>query len=196
MTSTLLPLFLDLRRAPVLLVGGGSVARAKLRALREAGATPRIVALRVAPEFRAEAAGLEVAERPFLPADLEGIRLVVSATNDPAANAAIAAAARARGIWVNAVDDPAACDAYFASTLRRGPLTLAVSTGGAFPGLGQRLRRSLEPLLPEADEDLLHRLAGLRSRLRASLPDPEARRAALHALLDAFERAYLPEAMP
>ena len=178
----------------MLLVGGGSVARAKLQALRAAGASPRIVALRLSPEFRTEAAGLEVAERAFEPTDLDGIRLVVSATNDAATNAAVAEAARARGIWVNAVDDPAACDAYFATTLRRGPFTFAVSTGGAFPGLGQRLRQTLEPLLPEADEDLLHRLAGLRGHLRRALPDPGPRRAALQALLDAFERDYLPGA--
>ncbi|HJU82638.1 MAG TPA: bifunctional precorrin-2 dehydrogenase/sirohydrochlorin ferrochelatase [Holophagaceae bacterium] len=196
MADTLLPLFLDLRRSSVLLVGGGSVAQAKLQALRAAGGAPRIVAARVSPAFRIEAEGLELHERAFTPSDLDGVRLVVSATNDGATNAAIAEAARRRDIWVNAVDDPGACDAYFASTLRRGPLTLAVSTGGAFPGLGRHLRRALEPLLPEADEALLHQLAGLRNRLRARLPDPERRSAVLRELLTEFERRYLPGATP
>src|SRR5690348_6011835 len=125
---TLLPLFLDLARRPVLLVGGGSVARAKLAALREAGADLRIVATRFSTAFRWEARGLRLQSRPFAPSDLDGVQLVIAATNDAVVNAAIAAEARARGIWVNAVDDPPACDAYFASTLRRGPLTLAISS--------------------------------------------------------------------
>ena len=186
---TLFPLFLDLNARPVLLVGGGSVARAKLAALREAGADLRIVAARVSGAFRRDAEGLVLHERPFAPADLDGVQLAIAATNDPAANAAIAAAARARGIWINAVDDPEACDAFFASTLRRGPLHLAISTHGAFPGLSRSLRLALEDLLP--DEPPLHDLTALRARLRERLPDPAARTDALRALLRDFESRHL-----
>ncbi|HJW09014.1 MAG TPA: bifunctional precorrin-2 dehydrogenase/sirohydrochlorin ferrochelatase [Holophagaceae bacterium] len=177
-------------------MGGGSVARAKLQALREAGGAPRIVAAKVSEAFRREAEGLELHERPFSASDLDGIQLVVSATNDPAANAAIAAEARARGIWVNAVDDPAACDVTFAATLRRGPLTLAFSTSGAFPGLSKSLRRAFETLLPVSDELPLRQLAEFRRRLRVQLPNPERRAAALRTLLAEFERIYLPGATP
>ncbi|HTL97178.1 MAG TPA: bifunctional precorrin-2 dehydrogenase/sirohydrochlorin ferrochelatase [Holophagaceae bacterium] len=186
---SLLPLFLDLKTRPVLLVGGGSVARAKLAALREAGADLRIVATRFSTSFRWEARGLRLRTRPFKPSDLDGIQLAVAATNDPAVNAAIASEARARGVWINAVDDPAACDAYFASTLRRGPLRLAISTDGAFPGLSRSLRLALEALFP--DEAALHDLAALRARLRERLPDPAARTAALRTLLHDFETRHL-----
>jgi siroheme synthase-like protein len=172
----------------VLLVGGGSVAWAKLAALKEAGADLRIVATRFSTAFRWEARGIRLQERPFAPSDLEGARLVIAATNDPTVNAAIASEARARGIWVNAVDDPLACDAFFASTLRRGPVTLAISTDGAFPGLSRSLRLALESLLP--DEGPLHDLTALRARLRQRLPDPAARARALRALLHDFETRY------
>ncbi len=193
MPTSLLPLFLDLTKKPALLVGGGSVALAKLQALREAGAAPKVVAAKVSEAFRLEAEGLDLQERPFAPADLDGIHFVVSATNDAAVNASIAALARARGIWVNAVDDPGACDAFFASTLRRGPFTVAVSTEGGFPGLSRSLRLSLESLIPAADEAPLRQFVALRRRLRDRLPDPERRSAALRALLHEFEQIYLGE---
>ncbi|MBS1767785.1 MAG: bifunctional precorrin-2 dehydrogenase/sirohydrochlorin ferrochelatase [Acidobacteria bacterium] len=186
---SLLPLFLDLRSKPVLLVGGGSVARAKLAALREAKADLRIVATRFSRGFAWEARGLRLHRRPFEPADLDGVHLVVAATNDPSVNAAIAIEARRRGIWINAVDDPQACDAFFASTLRRGPVELAVSTHGAFPGLSRSLRLALESLLP--DETALRDFSALRARLRERLPDPAARTEALRALLRDFETRHL-----
>ena len=186
---TLLPLFLDLARRPVLLVGGGSVARAKLATLKEAGADLRVVATRFSAAFHWEAKGLRLRTRPFAPSDLDGVQLVIAATNDTAVNATIASEARARGIWVNAVDDPPACDAYFASTLRRGPLTLAISSDGAFPGLSRSLRLALESLLP--DESPLHDLTALRARLRRRLPDTGARTRALRSLLHDFETRYL-----
>jgi siroheme synthase-like protein len=135
-----------------------------------------------------DAAGLSLDERPFQPSDLDGIHLAIAATNDPGANAAIAREARSRGIWINAVDDPSACDATFAATLRRGPLHLAISTDGAFPGLSRSLRLVLEELLPE--EGLLDDLAALRARLRQRLPDPAARAHALRRLLHDFETRY------
>lgn len=175
----------------MLLVGAGSVARAKLDALAPTGCALKVVALAIPAGFRAaaEALGADLREAPFRAEDLEGATFVVAATNDPATNLAIAHAARQRGILVNAVDDRAACDAYFAATLRRGPLTLAIGSQGGFPGLTRALRRLLEALLPEGDSALLHRLAAARHRCR-SLPNPEARKAALDPLLTAFEATY------
>lgn len=175
----------------MLLVGAGSVARAKLDALSPTGCALKVVALGIPAGFKvaAEALGAELREAPFHPEDLEGAALVVAATNDPATNLAIAREARQRGILVNAVDDRAACDAYFAATFRRGPLTLAIGSQGGFPGLTRALRRLLEALLPEGDSPLLHRLAAARHRCR-SLPDPESRKAALDPLLTAFEATY------
>ncbi|HJV22975.1 MAG TPA: bifunctional precorrin-2 dehydrogenase/sirohydrochlorin ferrochelatase, partial [Holophagaceae bacterium] len=169
----------------------GSVARAKLDALAPTGCALRVVALGIPPSFRAaaEVKGADLREAPFRTQDLDGVTFVVAATNDPATNLAIARAARARGILVNAVDDVAACDAFFAATLRRGPLTLAIGSQGGFPGLTRALRRLLEAFIPEGDGPLLHRLAAARHRCR-SLPDPESRKAALDPLLTAFEATY------
>lgn len=173
----------------MLLVGGGSVAQAKLAPLREAGADLRIVAKRFSTAFEWEARGLKLHTRAFHPSDLDGIQLVIAATNDRAINATITSGARARGIWVNAVDDMPSCDAFFASVLTRGPVKLAISTHGTFPGLSRSLRLALESLLP--DQRLLRDFTALRERLRERLPDPPTRTAALRALLRDFEATYL-----
>jgi len=190
-----LPLFLDLSHSRVLLVGGGRTAEDKLGPLRDAGAAVRSVAIRRTASFlRAceRRGGVEVIEGPFQAAHLDGIRLVVSATDDPQVNAAVAELAGARGLFCNAVDDPPACDAYFASTLRRGPWHLAIGTEGGFPGLSRALREVLELLIPAGHAAPLEQLAQIRRRLKAQLPDPALRRHRLERLLLAFRRTYFP----
>lgn len=175
----------------MLLVGGGSVAQAKLRALLPTGAALRAVAIHFSETFREEAKGhaLSLHERPFEPGDMNGIHLVIAATNDPEANAAIAAECRLRGIWINAVDDPPSCDVLFASTLRRGPWTLAISTEGAFAGLSRALRLALEDLIPDHDPDL-QALVDLREQAKRLPPDVRSR--ALLQLLHEFRSIYFP----
>lgn len=191
---SLLPLFLDLRGKRVLVVGGGSVALAKLRALRSTGCRLRAVAPAFHPAFLAELEGFDAERhvRAFLPEDLDGIHLVVSATNDPAANAYIAAHARSQGLWVNAVDDAASCDALFPSVLRRGPFVAAVSTEGAFAGLSRVMREALEGLVPDAAIPEFEALVQLRRQLRQSLPDPAERAERLRALLRQVQQEALP----
>lgn len=195
----LLPLFHDLTNRTVLLVGAGTVARDKLRALLPTGAWIRIVALQALPEViqTATEAGIPLALRSFEPADLEGVALVVSATNDPALNAAIVTLGRAKGVLVNAVDDPPNCDVFFAATWRRGPLILALGTEGTFPGLSRSVREALDALVPEGDADLLQALTDARQELLKRLPDPAARRAVLLQLVETFRTTYLhPETQP
>ena len=181
----LLPLFLDLTGKQVLLVGGGSVARAKLAALRPTGCRLRVVSLGYGEGFLEDLAAFEHErhDRAFLPSDLGGVHLVISATNDPEANQSITAHARQSGQWVNAVDDPAACDALFPSVLRRGPFVAAISTEGAFAGLSRVVREALEGLVPDAVVPEFEALVALRRELRERFPDPAQRSAVLQTLL-------------
>ena len=152
--TELLPLFLNLTGRTVLLVGGGPVGTAKLRQLLAAGADVRVVA----PEITDEIAGREVdspapqpwvtvMRRPFEPADLDGVWLVVAAAT-PEVNRHVAELAEARHIFVNAVDDPANASAFLSGVVRRDGVTLAISTSGAAPGLASLLREGLDALLP------------------------------------------------
>ena len=134
----LYPVGLVVEGRPVLVVGGGSVAARKVEGLLECGARVHVVAIRVDDEVRASGATFE--ERPYRAGDVTGYRLVVTATDDPAVNAAVAADAEAAGVWVNAADDPANCTFTLPAVLRRGPVTVAVATGGASPALSAWLR--------------------------------------------------------
>ena len=191
---SLLPLFLDLRGKRVLVVGGGSVALAKLRALASTGCSVRAVSLAFSPALLEALAGFEVEkhERAFEPGDLDGVHLVISATNDAAANAAVAEQTRARGLWLNAVDDVASCDALFPSILRRGTFVAAISTEGAFAGLSRVLREALEALVPEDVAPDFEALVQFRQQLKQSLPDPEHRATVLRELLRQLQQDVLP----
>jgi uroporphyrin-III C-methyltransferase / precorrin-2 dehydrogenase / sirohydrochlorin ferrochelatase len=145
----LLPLFLTLAGREVVLVGGGLVATSKLAALVQAGARVRVIAPGVTPEI--EATGVEIARRGFVAADLDGAWLVVAAAT-PEVNREVAAAAEARRIFVNAVDDRANASAFLSGTVRRGGVTIAVSTSGQAPALTALLREALDKVLP-ADLD-------------------------------------------
>ncbi len=155
----LLPLFVKLAGRDVLVVGGGNMGTARVRQLTEMGARVTVVA----PEVQAEAGATAavVRRRRFQPSDLDGMWFAVAAA-PPEVNRAVLAAAEARRVLVNAVDDPAAASAYFAGVIRRGDVTVAVSTGGAAPALAGLLREGLAALLPED----LSEWAELAQRLR------------------------------
>lgn len=176
------------------MVGGGSVARAKLAALQPTGCRVRAVALAFSPAFSEALEGFEAERhtRTFLPQDLDGVHLVISATNNPKANAFIAAHARAHGLWVNAVDDAAACDALFPSVLRRGPFVAAISTEGAFAGLSRVVREALEELVPDATVPEFEALVQLRQQLKQTQPDPARRAELLRELLRQLQQDVLP----
>jgi siroheme synthase-like protein len=151
----------------VLVVGAGAVAARKVAGLAAAGAAVRVVA----PEIGAELDRGHVAElhrRPYEPGDLDGVRLVVTATGDPAVDAAVAADATAAGIWVNAADQPADCTFILPAVARKGPVMIAVSTDGASPALARRLRDRAGEQLTDDVVALAADLAIRRAAVRAA----------------------------
>ena len=140
MANDLLPLFVNLAGRRVVLVGGGSVAAAKLAQLRAARADVVVVAPEVHPTI--EAAGVAVERRGFVATDLDGAWLAVAAAT-PDVNRAVAVAAEARRVFVNAVDDPSNATAFLSGVVRRDAVTLAISTSGEAPGLTALLREEI-----------------------------------------------------
>jgi precorrin-2 dehydrogenase len=161
------PVYLDLARVPVLVVGAGRVAARKVEGLAAAGALVCVVAPAVSADLDRSLVA-ELRERPFEPADVDGARLVVTATGSRDVDAAVAAAATAAGIWVNAADQPDDCSFILPAIARNGPLTIAVSTGGASPALARRLRDHAAALLTEEVVALAAELAAERARIRAA----------------------------
>ncbi len=184
------PAFLKLFGRKVLVVGGGPVALSKIESLCDAGAVITVVAPQIRSELRRP--GIIVHERGFEPADLDGVWFVVAAA-PPDVNRAVTAAAESRCLFVNAVDDPATATVYAGAVVRRGPVTVAISTGGGAPALAGLLREALESLLP----DELPQWADLGAHLRElwkSAGIPLAARRPL--LLEALNRLYAARGVP
>lgn len=160
------PVILDLHDVPVLVVGGGRIGARKAEGLVAAGAVVRLVAREVS-EVVAEVGVAEVRERAFEEADLDDIRLVVTATGDAVVDAEVSALARARGIWTNAADQPIDCEFILPAVARVGRVTIAVSTDGSSPALARELRNLLAELLTDDLAVLAEQLAAERAAIRS-----------------------------
>ena len=160
----LLPLFLDLTDKRVLVVGGGAIAARKVADLVAAGANVRVVALSVVPEL-ADLKTLAVELRAFEERDVEGAWLVIASTDDADVQRAVATACESAGVFCVAVDDPPNASAYGGAIVRRGPVTIAISTSGEAPALARLLREVLEQALP--DEGFVDAARALREKWRA-----------------------------
>ena len=155
---TYYPVFLDLVGKPCLVVGGGEIAIRKAEGLLIAGA----IVTMVATQCQAAPTSAYLRIKGYDITDLEGQLLVFAATDDVVLNAQIAKEAVAKGLWVNAVDDPARCSFILPAVVRRGALTLAISTAGASPALARRLKEQLEEVYGPVYEELVDALWQLR----------------------------------
>ncbi|HEX2047571.1 MAG TPA: bifunctional precorrin-2 dehydrogenase/sirohydrochlorin ferrochelatase [Acidimicrobiales bacterium] len=150
-----------------LVVGGGKVALRKVEGLLACGGRVTVVAPSIDPELRG-LPGVTFLERAWQPVDLDGMWLVIAATDDAAVNAAVYAEGERRGVWVNGADDPAHCSFTLPSVVRRGDLQVTVSTGGRSPALATWLRRRLEGEIGPEYAALLDLLATERDGLKAA----------------------------
>jgi siroheme synthase-like protein len=165
-----LPVNLLVRGRRVVVVGAGRIAARKIESLLDLGAEVHVIAPAVSAEVRAWAdeGRCSLAEREFAPGDLEGAWLALTATDDPAVNAAVHRAGQAARVWVNSADDPANCSFTMMSVVRRSDLVVAVGTGGRSPALAAHLRRLLNEELGPEYEVLLDLLSEAREAWRAS----------------------------
>ncbi|MEX1009151.1 MAG: bifunctional precorrin-2 dehydrogenase/sirohydrochlorin ferrochelatase [Acidimicrobiia bacterium] len=161
-------LVVDGRRCVV--VGAGRIAARKISALLDAGADVQVIAPDVGSEVRgwADAGKLELVDRTFEPADLDGAWLATTATGDPAVDHAVFFAAEERHVWVNSADDPANCSFTLMSVVRRGDLVLTIGTGGRSPALAAFLKTRFEDEFGPEYATLLDVLSDAREELRAS----------------------------
>lgn len=169
-------LHVDVRGRRVVVVGAGRAGREKLARLLAAGADVTVVDPAAAPDL--DDTGVSVLRRHFVAGDVAGAWLVVAATDDEGANDRVEQAARATGALVTRTDRHDGGGASFAATLERGPVTVAVATGGASPALARWLRDRISDAVPPALADLGRLLAdrprGASGRGHGGLPFDEA----------------------
>lgn len=173
-----LPIFLDVRGQPCLVVGGGDVAARKTAMLLRAGASVTVQAPALCAALEAEVAAQRIVHRAGIFSDesLNGYSLAIAATDDESVNRAVAAASRSRHIPVNVVDVPALCSFIMPSIVERGPLIVAVSSGGRSPVLARLLRARLETLIPAGYGRLAALAAEFRDKVKARFAFAERRR--------------------
>ena len=162
------PVYLNLRGRRCVIVGGGTVAEGKIGRLLDSGAEIRVVSPDATPGIRQFVADGAVRweRRKYERGDLEGAFIAIAATNVREVNRRIFEEANEQGVMLNAVDDPPNCSFIAPSIVQRGPVTLAISTGGVSPALARKLRESLQASDDLAWADLSSVMAVTRSHLR------------------------------
>lgn len=162
------PIFLDLSGRRCVVVGGGLVALRKVKALIEHGGNVRVISPDLCPGLAqmVEKGIIQVLEKGYEGGDLEGTFVVIAATDDVDINRRVAGEAGERGVLVNVVDDPKHSDFIVPSYLRRGPLTIAISTAGHSPALARKIRILLEEEIGAEYAPLTLMIGEVRSELR------------------------------
>ncbi|HEX3394068.1 MAG TPA: bifunctional precorrin-2 dehydrogenase/sirohydrochlorin ferrochelatase [Acidimicrobiales bacterium] len=169
--DTAYPVNLLVAGRPCLVVGGGTVAARKVEGLLACDASVRVVSPVVDDEIRGWPE-VTVDQRPYRRGDVDGQRLVISATDSSEVNRAVYLDCEAAGVWVCGADDPDNCSFTLPSVVRRGTLVVTVATGGRSPAVARWLRERLEAQIGPEYEVLLDLVADQRAAVKAEGRSP------------------------
>ncbi len=181
-----LPIFIQIKQRPCLVVGGGSIAARKVALLRKAQADVTVVSPELCEELqKLNADGLiQHVKRAFEDFDLESCVLVIAATNQRPINQHVSQLAHGLRLPVNVVDNPDLCSFIMPSIIDRSPVVIAVSTGGSSPVLARLIRTKLEGSIPAAYGRLAGLVEGFRDKVKATFPNVESRRSFWEKILE------------
>jgi precorrin-2 dehydrogenase/sirohydrochlorin ferrochelatase len=178
--SRFYPILVDLQGKKALVVGGGKVAQRKIESLLEYGASVHVIARELTAELEQlrSRKRIELLGGEFSEAHLEGVFLVIAATDDALLNRRVSQEAQKRGLLVNAVDQPADCNFIVPSVLSRGDLLIAVSTSGKSPAFARKVRLELDQHFGKEYGFFLNLMGNLRKEiLRLGLSQEENKKA-------------------
>jgi precorrin-2 dehydrogenase/sirohydrochlorin ferrochelatase len=180
------PIYLDLKKRRVLVVGGGAVAEGKARQLVDAGAQVSVVSPTLTDGLSdlVGQGAIEYRVGTFAIDDLNDVILVIGATDEQSVNESVANAAASRGILCNVVDQPALCNFITPALVTRGDLQISVSTGGGSPSLTQRVKREVAALIGDEYGELLEMAAEMRAEAKRLIDVFDRRKKVLHAFVE------------
>lgn len=183
------PILLDLKEKKAIVVGGGQVATRKVEGLLESHAIVTVISPEISETIDnwVQAGRVTYFSKSFEPGDEQEAFIVIAATNHREVNQSVADNVR-EGQLLNVVDQPELGNVQLPARVRRGKLTLTVSTGGASPLLAKQIQSELLELYPEDYETYLDFLAECRVRIKQYAQSPEMNRQLLQALLDPIYR--------
>ncbi|MDD4168715.1 MAG: bifunctional precorrin-2 dehydrogenase/sirohydrochlorin ferrochelatase [Desulfotomaculaceae bacterium] len=176
---------LDLTGKACLVVGGGQVAERKIHSLLDCGACVQVVSLELTAglEKMAEAGLIDYRQGRYHTSDLLDVFLVIGATDSEKVNRQVAADCLARNLLVNIVDTPVQCNFYVPAVVKRGLLTIAVTTGGKSPLLARKIREELELAYGPQYGEFLELIAGLRKDIISKVSDSIKKKELLEGLV-------------
>ena len=182
------PLFVNLKNKSCVVIGGGEVASRKVEVLLRYTADLTVIA----PEINHTLIDLEInkkiklIKREYNEGDIDAATLIVAATSSPMVNERVYRAAVQRNIPVNVVDNPDMCTFFFPSVIKRGALSIGISTSGAYPALAKKIRKVLDKFFTEDYSDIVSLLADFRLKVRQSKLTLNEKEKILAQVLDEF----------
>ena len=182
------PINLDIRGRQCLVVGAGRVGTRKVQTLRRCGAVVTVVSAAIDPSLTRQAAAdadIVIKQRPYRRSDVEGMFLVVGATDDETLNRQIHADAERSGLLCNIADRPEICNFVLPAIVQRGDFVLAVSTAGKSPAFAKHVRKQLENQFGAEYGALLDLMGAIREKLLAEAHEPEAHKPLFETLIAA-----------
>jgi precorrin-2 dehydrogenase / sirohydrochlorin ferrochelatase len=180
------PVHLNIEKRNVLVVGGGGVGTRKVKTLLECGARVTVVSVESSRELRelAESGDIDLEQRSYRSEDLNGMFLVIGATNDMKLNRRISNDAEQLNTLCNIADRPEVCNFILPSIVRREDLVITVSTSGKSPAMAKKLRKALEYQYGEEYGQLLRLMGAIRKKLLRQAHEPEAHKPLFEQLIN------------
>jgi precorrin-2 dehydrogenase/sirohydrochlorin ferrochelatase len=189
------PIHLDIRNKNCLVVGGGGVGTRKVMTLLQCGANVTVVSPEISDRLQelAESARLTLKPRPYRTEDIEGVFLVIGASDDETLNRRISSDAERRNTLCNIADRPEKCNFILPSIVRRDDLVITISTSGRSPALAKKLRKQLERRFGPEYGDFLKLMGAIRSKLLSQAHEPEVHKPLFEQLIDSHLIALIQE---
>lgn len=181
-----LPIFVQIKQRPCLVVGGGSIAARKVALLRKAHGDVTVVSPELCSELNdlVTAGKIQHKSKTFSVEDMDDCVIVIAATDQRDVNEQVSALANEKKLPVNVVDNPDLCSFIMPSIIDRSPVQIAISTGGASPVLARLIRTKLEGMIPSAYGRLGALVEGFRDKVKANFPNVESRRSFWESILE------------
>lgn len=172
----LFPVFLKLEKLKLLIVGGGYVGQEKLLAVTQNSPKTniRLVAISISDDIKNIAqqyTNINLIEKPYEVADIDGADIVIAALNDPTVSTQVSIDAKQKGKLVNVADKPELCDFYLSSIVQKGNLKIAISTNGKSPTIAKRIKEFLNDVLPGNMNELLDNMQQIRNKIGGSFEE-------------------------
>jgi precorrin-2 dehydrogenase/sirohydrochlorin ferrochelatase len=180
------PVFLQLEDKIALVVGGGRVAQRKVETLLKCGAVIHIISRVLTDKLKEliDSNEVRLLGEEMRDEFLDDVFIVIAATDDKELNSRVSETARNRGLLVNAVDQPADCNFIVPSIVRKGDLSIAISTSGKSPALAKKIRKELDGQFGNEYETFLNLMGGLRKEVLAMGLSQEENGRIFHEIVD------------